>query len=85
MPSHADLMRRARITWLTTHPHTAEPTWSATSVEMYEGRTYVVLRRGGEVIDIYRYKPATENWRDTLKLLRYWPFPYPRNGGKRAA
>lgn len=84
MPTHADLIRRARITWLTTHPHAAEPTWSSSSVEVYEGRTYVVLRRGSQVIDIYRYKPATAGWRDTLKLMkptgdgRYWPGPYGR-------
>jgi hypothetical protein len=82
MPSKDELARRARIAWLTRFPTRAEPTWSATTVEEHEGRTYIVLRRNGQVIDIYRYKHATEGWRDTLKLLspsqggRYWPAPY---------
>jgi hypothetical protein len=82
MPSKEELARRARIAWLTRFPNRPEPTWSATTVEERDGRVYVVLRRNGQVIDIYRYKPATVGWRDTLKLLssagrgRYWPAPY---------
>jgi hypothetical protein len=79
MPSKEDLIRRAHAAWLTYRRNRAEPTWSATTVEVYDGRTYVVLRRGGQVIDIYRYVPATPGMRDTLKpLRRYWPGPYGR-------
>jgi hypothetical protein len=83
MPSKEELVRRAHAAWLTYGPDRAEPTWSATTVEQYDGRTYVVLRRGGNVIDVYRYKPATSGWRDTLvRMRRYWPGPY---GRQRAA
>jgi hypothetical protein len=81
-PTKEELARRARIAWLTRFPNRTEPTWSATTVEEHDGRVYVVLRRGGQVVDIYRYKRATDGWRDTLKLLspsgngRYWPAPY---------
>jgi hypothetical protein len=87
MPSKEDLIRRANATWLQRVKHSpyGYPTMSATTVEEHGGLTYVVLRRGDQVIDIYRYKPATEGWRDTLKLLRYWPSPYARNGGRRVA
>ena len=73
MPSHADLIRRAHAAWLTHGPGGAEPTWSATTVEVHGGRTYVMLRRGGEVVAIYRYRPATPGFRDTLKLLKRMP------------
>jgi len=83
MPSKEDLIRRAHAAWLTYGGSGAEPTWSATTVEVYDGLTYVVLRRGGAVIDIYRYKPATAGMRDTLRRVRrYYPGPY---GRQRAA
>jgi hypothetical protein len=83
MPSKEELAHRARVNWLTRFPHRPEPTWSATTVEVHDGRTYVVLRRSGQVVDIYRYKPESiGGWHDSLKLLassrggRYWPKPY---------
>jgi hypothetical protein len=91
MPTHADLIRRAHAAWLTHNRGGAEPTWSATTVEVLGGRTYVVLRRGGEVTDIYRYKPSTPGARDTLVLLKrtrdgaYWPRPYGSRLGELAA
>jgi len=73
MPTHRDLIRRAVAAWLTYGPGEPEPTTSASTVEEHAGRTYVVLRRGGEVVAIYRYKPATARTRDTLKLLKSMP------------
>lgn len=86
MPSDKELIDRAYAAWLSYRDgRTDYPTLSASTVEEIGGLTYVILRRGGQVVDIYRYKPATDNWRDTLKRMRYWPSPYPRNGGRRAA
>ncbi|HYW87186.1 MAG TPA: hypothetical protein VFB50_05425 [Chloroflexota bacterium] len=73
MPSNADLIRRAHAAWLRSGPGGPEPVWSASTVEVHKGRTYVVLRRGGETVAIYRYKPATAFTRDTLKLLKRMP------------
>jgi len=79
MPTDKELIRRAHIARMQYRPDLPEPTPSATTVEVYDGRTYVVLRRGGAVIDIYRYRPATPGMRDTLKpMRRYWPGPYGR-------
>lgn len=83
--SDKDLLRRARLAWLTYANDGPEPTWAASTVENLGGRIYVVLRLHGRVVDIYRYKPETPGFRDTLKRLskrvvanrrRYWPAPY---------
>jgi len=81
MPSDKELMERAYAAWLRHWRHTAPhpPTLSASTVETYDGRTYVMLRRGDQVVDVYRY--ITQ--RDQLeRLARYWPGPY---GRQRAA
>jgi hypothetical protein len=86
MSSNKELAHRARLTWLRRFPNRAEPTWSATTVEEHGGRVYVVLRRGAEVVDIYRYKPQGDQLRllSPTKSKRYWPVPhgtYARAGG----
>ena len=85
MPTKKELIERANAAWLTYAPKDGRgyPTFGATTVEVYDGRTYVVLRRGDTIIDVYRYKAPTAGMRDTLKRLeRYWPGPY---GRQRAA
>lgn len=69
MPTKDDLVRRAHAAWLK-YTNGPEPTTSASTVEQYEGRTYVVLRRGGQVLAIYRYKPAGKG---QLVLMRRGP------------
>ncbi len=84
MPTKTELIERAYGAWLKyRRGRGSPPTLSASTVETYEGRTYVVLRRGDQVVDIYRYMPETENTRDSFKrLMRYYPGPY---GRQRAA
>ena len=80
MPTQQELKDRAYAAWLTHAPRRrGHPTPSATTVEVYDERVYVVLRRGDQVVDIYLYKPATPGFRDTLVYLRRnWPGPYGR-------
>lgn len=76
MPTQRELIDRAFSAWLTYRPapRPPTPTLSASTVERYDGRTYVVLRAGGQVVDIYRYTNEGQ-----LRLLRRnWPGPYGR-------
>lgn len=80
MPSNKELIERAYGAWLKFRRGRGEaPTMSASTVETYDGRTYVFLRHGGTIVDVYRYLEPE----DSLKrLARYWPGPY---GRQRAA
>lgn len=80
MPTKTELIERAYGAWLKyRRGRGSPPTLSASTVETYDGLTYVFLRRGDQVVDVYRYL-APE---DSLKrLARYWPGPY---GRQRAA
>lgn len=82
MPSDRELITRAHKAWLGYAPdRSREPTWSATTVEIYDGFVYVVLRAAGRVIDIYRYTNEGQ-----LRLLREkWPGPYGRRSKQRVA
>lgn len=80
MPSNKELAERAYAAWLKFRRGRGEtPTLSASTVEVYDGRTYVFLRHAGQIVAAYRYYEAE----DSLKrLMRYWPGPY---GRQRAA
>jgi hypothetical protein len=80
MPSDKELIGRAYGAWLKYRgAHRSPPTFGASTVETYDDRVYVFLRRGDQIVDVYRYL-APE---DSLKrLARYWPGPY---GRQRAA
>jgi hypothetical protein len=87
MPTKTRLIERAYAAWLKYRPgHGPPPTFGASTVEVYDDRTYVFLRRGEQIVAVYRYVPATANTRDTLKPLeRYWPGPYGRRRAATAA
>lgn len=77
MPSNKELIERAYGAWLRYWRHKSDhpPTLSASTVETYDGLIYVMLRRGDQVVDVYRYVEA----RDALeRMRRYWPGPYGR-------
>ena len=79
MPSKHELVNRAMAAWLHHRGHGSPPTWGASTVEEYDGRVYVILRAGSTIVDIYRYKPATAGFRDTLvRIRRNYPGPYGR-------
>jgi hypothetical protein len=80
MPNDKELIQRAYAAWLRYWRHKSDqPTLSASTVETYDGLTYVMLRRGEQVVDVYRYIEA----RNMLeRVRRYWPGPY---GRQRAA
>ena len=83
MPSDRELVERAYRAWLgyRPKPRPPTPTLSASTVEEWGGRTYVVLRSGGQVVDIYRYTNEGQ-----LRLLRRnWPGPYGRRTAGAAA
>ena len=82
MPTDKRLITRALSAWLTYAPDQSRmPTPSATTVEEYDGHTYVVLRAGGQVLDIFRYTNEGQ-----LRLLRNnWPGPYGRKRQRAAA
>lgn len=71
MPTDTDLVKRAIGAWIKFDGSGDVPTPSASTVERHQGHTYVVLRRGGHIVDVYRYK-ETEN---QLRRLRgYYPW-----------
>lgn len=78
MPTNKELIDRAVRAWFGYAPDRSRtPTIGATTVEVYDGKTYVVLRAGGQIIDIFRYTNEGQ-----LRLLRNnWPGDY---GRKRA-
>ena len=63
MPTKTKLIERAFEAWLRhrPEPRPPTPTFSASTVEVYDDRTYVFLRRGESIVDVYRYVPATAN------------------------
>lgn len=79
MPSNKELIERAYAAWLSyrPEPRPPTPTLSASSVETYDDLVYVVLRSGGQVVDVYRYLP-NEKVPALKRLRRNWPGPYGR-------
>ena len=76
MPTKTELTERAYAAWLKfRRGRGSPPTLSASTVEVYDDKTYVFLRRGTEIVDVYRYK---ENEDHLVRLVRYWPGPYGR-------
>ena len=71
MPTDADLVKRAIGAWIKFDGSGDVPSASAATVEHHNGRRYVVLRRGGHIVDVYRYK-ETEN--QLRRLRAYYPW-----------
>jgi hypothetical protein len=80
MPTDKELIERTYGAWLKYHRGSKDtPTLSASTVEEYDGLTYVFLRRGERIIDVFRYLPPTDKAAWSMKWIRrYWPAPYGR-------
>lgn len=72
MPSKTELIERAYGAWFKyRRGSSAPPTLSASEVREYDGLTYVVLKRGDQVVDVYRYR---EQDGALLRLRAYYPW-----------
>ena len=75
MPTKTEMIERAYGAWLRyRRGRGSPPTLSASTVETYDDRTYVFLRRGDQVVAVYRYT----NEGQLRRMERYWPGPYGR-------
>lgn len=80
MPTDTELKARAIAVWVRAHPHREPPALSSTTVEEYDGLTYVILRRNKQVVGVCRWREATPGtpYPQLSLLRRYYPGPYGR-------
>ena len=64
-------------TFLRHYPDEEMPTAAVSTVETYDGITYVMLRAGSRIVAVYRVDDTVEPFQ-LRRLLRYWPGPYGR-------
>ena len=71
------LVQRAVAAYLRYDPGGETPSFLASTVEVYDDVTYVMLRSGARIVAVYRVDDTVEPFQ-LRRLLRYRPGPYGR-------